>query len=170
MLQAILQRGGIATRNEIASEIMSRDVLQLGHYRRNIVHPMPGKRLVRDGILEFDGETYQLAPPFDALTRSQQLELIAVCEQRIEDHIESYGDQFAGRNDDPVPGSVRYEVLKRAGGRCELCGVSHEEVPLDVDHILPRSKGGSNDEGNLKYSAALVMLKRATQTPPISVK
>lgn len=150
MLQVVLRQSGAATRDEIASEIMSRDVLQLEHYRRNIVHPMPGKRLVRDGILKFDGDTYRLASPFDNLSPSMQLELIAACEHRIEDHIKSCGDQFAGRSDDPVPGSVRYEVLKRAGGRCELCGVSHEEVPLDVDHIVPRSKNGPNIESNLQ--------------------
>ena len=50
MLQAVLRRDGTATRDEIATEIMSRDVLQLEHYRRNIVHPMPGKRLVRGVI------------------------------------------------------------------------------------------------------------------------
>ncbi len=59
MLQAVLQRGGTATREEIATEIMSRDVLQLEHYRRKVVHPMPGRRLVRDGILELDGDDYR---------------------------------------------------------------------------------------------------------------
>ena len=94
MLQSVLREGGSATRDEVAAEIMARDQLQLEHYRKKVVHPMPGKRLVRDGILEFDGEAYKLAPPFDALSRSQQLELIAVCERRIEEHLETYGDQF----------------------------------------------------------------------------
>ena len=150
MLQTVLRQGGIATRDEIAAEIMSRDLLQLEHYRKKIVHLMPGKWLVRDGILEFDGDAYRLAPPFDTLTRSEQLELMAACEHRIEAHLEIYGDQFENNIDDPVSGSLRYEVLKRSGGRCELCGVSHEEVRLDVDHIVPRSKGGSNDESNLQ--------------------
>ena len=150
MLQAVLRGGGVATRNEVAAEIMSRDLLQLEHYRKKIVHPMPGKRLVRDGILEFDGENYRFAPPFDALTRSQHLELMAACEHRIEAHLEVYGDQFGNNTDNAVPGSVRYQVLKRAGGRCELCGASHTEVQLDVDHIVPRSKGGPNDISNLQ--------------------
>jgi diadenosine tetraphosphate (Ap4A) HIT family hydrolase len=41
-------------------------------------------------------------------------------------------------------------VLKRARGRCELCGVSNEVKALEVDHILPRNHGGSDDISNLQ--------------------
>ncbi|MEI7606904.1 MAG: HIT domain-containing protein [Rhodospirillaceae bacterium] len=150
MLQAVLKRRGVATKEEIAADIVGRDVLQHEHYRRNIVDEMPGKRLVRDGALVKDGNAYRLAPPFDRLRESERLELIAECERQIEDFVTRFGDRFGNRNDDPVPGSLRYEVLKRAGGRCELCGASHEEVPLDVDHILPRARGGNNDVANLQ--------------------
>jgi 5-methylcytosine-specific restriction endonuclease McrA len=40
---------------------------------------------------------------------------------------------------------LRYQVLSRAKGRCELCGISKDEKALDVDHIVPRSKGGADD-------------------------
>ena len=43
-----------------------------------------------------------------------------------------------------VPGRDRYETLKGAGFRCELCGVSAEERALDVDHIHPRKGGAAN--------------------------
>jgi ATP adenylyltransferase len=49
-----------------------------------------------------------------------------------------------------IPGSVRYNTFKRAAGRCELCGVPHEERALDVDHIVPRSEGGTDDPDNLQ--------------------
>ena len=51
---------------------------------------------------------------------------------------------------------LRYEALKRAGKRCELCGVEEGDsnyenrLPLHVDHIVQRSKGGSNDIENLQ--------------------
>lgn len=47
-----------------------------------------------------------------------------------------------------VPGTVRYEVLKRAKFRCELCGISAEEKALEVDHIIPRKKKGKSDISN----------------------
>lgn len=150
MLQAVLSRGGQAKKEEIAADFLARDQLQLEHYRRNIVDRMPGVRMERDGILVREDDNYRMAEPFVGLTQSQRLELIAVCERRIEEHIAKSGNPFADRNLDPVPGNSRYEVLKRAGGRCELCGVSHIEVQLDVDHIVPRKKGGTNEDNNLQ--------------------
>jgi ATP adenylyltransferase len=45
---------------------------------------------------------------------------------------------------------VRYQVLTQAKGRCELCGIPAEQKALDVDHIVPRNKGGSDDISNLQ--------------------
>ena len=33
---------------------------------------------------------------------------------------------------------------------CQLCGISIKKKPLEVDHIIPRNKGGSDDESNLQ--------------------
>ena len=49
-----------------------------------------------------------------------------------------------------VPGRLRYDTLKRAGFRCELCGISADERALDVDHILPRKHGGTDNPENLQ--------------------
>jgi ATP adenylyltransferase len=49
-----------------------------------------------------------------------------------------------------LSGSLRYEVLKRAGFRCELCGISADERAIEVDHILPRRHGGEDDPTNLQ--------------------
>jgi len=49
-----------------------------------------------------------------------------------------------------LSGSLRYEVLKRAGRRCELCGISADERAIEVDHIIPRKHGGEDDLTNLQ--------------------
>jgi ATP adenylyltransferase len=49
-----------------------------------------------------------------------------------------------------VSGSIRYNVLKRAKHRCELCGGHDDQVALHVDHIIPRSKGGPDNINNFQ--------------------
>lgn len=48
--------------------------------------------------------------------------------------------------------SLRYDILKRDGFRCVLCGRSAREhgVELEVDHIIPVSKGGKTEPDNLR--------------------
>lgn len=44
---------------------------------------------------------------------------------------------------------IRFEVFKRDGFQCAYCGKTPPEVALEVDHIEPKSKGGSDDINNL---------------------
>ena len=46
-----------------------------------------------------------------------------------------------------IPDSVRAAVIVRDGGRCRSC---HSAVNLQIDHIIPRSKGGTSEESNLQ--------------------
>lgn len=45
--------------------------------------------------------------------------------------------------------NLRFEILQRDFYTCQYCGASAPTVTLHVDHILPRSAGGSNDRSNL---------------------
>ncbi len=49
-----------------------------------------------------------------------------------------------------ISGKLRYVVLERAGFHCELCGVSADERALEVERILPRKYGGSDEIENLQ--------------------
>lgn len=55
---------------------------------------------------------------------------------------------------EPIPKSTRFAVLKRDRFRCKYCGISAEEAdePLQIDHVKPVSKGGTNDIINLVAS------------------
>ena len=46
-----------------------------------------------------------------------------------------------------IPDPVRAEVLLRDGARCRKCRTA---VNLEVDHIIPVSKGGKTEESNLQ--------------------
>ena len=47
--------------------------------------------------------------------------------------------------------SLRYEILKRDGFRCQICGATAKEgAKLQVDHIVPVSKNGKTVASNLR--------------------
>ncbi len=149
MLLTVLRSGGAANKEQIAREFLQRDSNQIDYYRRRVVHPMPGTRLVRDGLLAKEKDVYSLIGVLADLDERQSQEVEEILEKRIKDHLEMR-NPFGDSNLDAVPGSLRFEVLRRAGGRCELCGASSKDIQIDVDHIVPRAKGGSNKITNLQ--------------------
>jgi ATP adenylyltransferase len=145
MVRTLLENSGNADKSLIAKNISSYDISQQEYYQ-SIVDKMVGRVLRNNGIVEKNNSKYSLLG-FDDLTKNDIAELIAICDQKLADFIEKRGDKIflhRSKNRKPVPGSIRYEVLKRAKGRCELCGVSNEEKALEVDHIVPKNKGGKD--------------------------
>lgn len=47
--------------------------------------------------------------------------------------------------------ALRFRILKRDGYRCQMCGRNAKDhgAILEVDHIVPRAKGGTDDPTNL---------------------
>ena len=48
---------------------------------------------------------------------------------------------------EPLSGDVRWKIFKRDGYACVRCG---SDSDLTIDHITPRSRGGSDEESNLQ--------------------
>jgi hypothetical protein len=48
-----------------------------------------------------------------------------------------------------IPKKLRFEVFKRDSFACQYCGRKAPEVILEIDHIKPHSKGGTDDLLNL---------------------
>lgn len=44
---------------------------------------------------------------------------------------------------------LRFSIFTRDGYTCRYCGKQAGDVILHIDHIIPVSKGGTNDESNL---------------------
>ena len=49
-----------------------------------------------------------------------------------------------------VSNAMRFSIYKRDGYRCRMCGISERFANLEVDHIIPISKGGKSTYDNLQ--------------------
>ncbi|MCZ6676543.1 MAG: RNA-guided endonuclease IscB, partial [Candidatus Poribacteria bacterium] len=57
---------------------------------------------------------------------------------------------------------VREYLLEKYSRTCAYCGVT--DVPLEIEHILPKSRGGSNRVSNLTIACTDCNLKKGNQT------
>lgn len=149
MIKKILDNGGQATDNDIANALLQYDPSQIEYYQ-SITNNMVGKVLRKHKIVEKEKKLYKLVD-FDKLTQLQIEELKNICNNKVDAYIKKRGDAIWNHrttNRVPVSGSIRYEVLKRASFRCELCGISAIEKALEVDHITPKNLGGEDSINN----------------------
>ena len=49
-----------------------------------------------------------------------------------------------------VSNRIRFAIYKRDGYRCKMCGKSGDNNNLEIDHIIPISKGGKSTFDNLQ--------------------
>ncbi len=92
-------------------------------YYKIITKQMPGRVLKNRGVVSQDSNSYTLN--ISDLTVGQRSELISLCNNKIEEYAETRGGErkiWLHRMKSPsyVPGTLRYEVLKKAKGLFEL--------------------------------------------------
>jgi len=150
LIKSLIECDGMATLRQLAHSFLSQDESQLLYYE-NRIRQMPVPVLAKHGVVNRSGQLIKLN--VDKLTFKQKAQLKALCDQKIQEFLEKRGLatwDYRLLEMEPVPDTVRYDVLRRAGGKCELCGCSSKERPIHVDHILPRSRKGKNDIDNLQ--------------------
>ena len=157
MLISLLKNGGEASVTQIAKALLEQDVSQIEYYEL-ITKNMVGRVLTENkGVTERikDGryvKGYRI-PSFEELTAREIENLQMLCERKIETYVAKRGDRVWSHRKKSagyISGTVRYEVLKRAKFRCELCGISADRKALEVDHILPRNLGGHDVLSNFQ--------------------
>ena len=143
MIRSLLKNKGKANTQKIAKDLLAYDVSQVEYYQQ-ITKNMVGKVLTNNrGITSKEDDIYSLNG-FEKLSKEEQQELISLCEERINKYIDERGEKIWQHR----RLSSRDEVLRRAGTRCESCGISIKDRALEVDHIHPVSKGGRNEISN----------------------
>ena len=155
MIRLLLESGNQATVRQLALGFVGVDEAQIRLYEERI-KKMPVRVLRNHGVVQVEDDLVKLN--VERLTYEERAELKATCEQKISDFIQQRGlDPYGPYLLDfaSVSERVRYDVLKRDDGRCVLCGASSRDgVRLEVDHIVPRSNGGSNEPSNLQTLCA----------------
>jgi len=152
VIQFLARAGGAATLHQLAAEMSAADEAAVSFYS-NKISTMPVKVLKERGVVTKTGELVSLN--IENLTYDQRATLSAACEARIAHFLKERGTEIWSGFIEvaPVPGNIRYEVLSR-DRKCQLCGRGPEDAILQVDHIVPRAHGGSNDPSNLQVLCA----------------
>ena len=76
--------------------------------------------LSNHGLVERDGNSYRLKLDVGSLTEAERNELVRLCDDALVRYLERRGRAAFDHRRTAlgyVSGSIRYEVLKRAGGR-----------------------------------------------------
>ena len=156
MLAELLRSGGSSSVKEIAAAISAHDPSPTEYYSE-IAKNMVGRVLADHGIISKEKLGRKVTgfklEGLNDLTEAQIAELVALCETKLDEYLKVRGLRIwdhRRKSAGALSGTLKYEVLKRAKFRCELCGISAEEKALEVDHIVPRRHGGTDEISNLQ--------------------
>ena len=125
MLMSILQNGGKSSVQQIAKEFLIRDESQIDYYS-HITKVMPTKVLSNHGIVKREKQDISLVG-YENLSQEEIESLIDACQTRLDDYLEEQGQkpfEYRRKSAGYISGTLRYEILKKAKFRCELCGIS----------------------------------------------
>ena len=155
LIQSLVESGGQATLRELAVKFLSEEEAEIQEMMKTIkkmpVHVLSAKNKSRKKpiVEEKDGVVRLLAKPADLKERA---EILGACAQRLHDYVAKRGEGIWDHKwlDSPTGGSMRFKVLEAGGRRCALCGITSKDRALDVDHIVPHSKGGPSTFENLQ--------------------
>ena len=76
-------------------------------------------------------------------------EMVTISQKIIKDKLNGLGKRKK-KIRDPIEHRLRHEVFKRNEYKCVECGKGKKETTLHVDHIIPVTRGGSDELDNLQ--------------------
>jgi 5-methylcytosine-specific restriction endonuclease McrA len=132
----LLERGGSSTKRDLARTLSGYDE-EVQEYYEKILMRWPKITLTKHSIVSYERRRALFSLSFNLDNEILVEKAKALCEYKIREWIEQ---KKPYRSAARLGASVRYRVLKAARGKCELCGVSSKIVPIDIDHIVPRSQ------------------------------
>lgn len=148
IIKHLILSGGLAKLEEIAKELTTLDEEAVEDYIQKLkIHPKAV--LKKHGIAEIQEDAYELLMDLG----DSKENLLKICDEKIALFMEQRGIE-PGR---PSGWGAKRVKLLKEHPYCTLCGArpgKNSEVELDIDHIEPVSKGGSDEESNLQVLCA----------------
>ena len=120
-------------------------------------------------FLEYRPGALKLKGVGEACFLQLKMALLKTGHQYDQDNFEDIENKIAALRSTPTGQALRFRVLARDSFTCQYCGASPRKdiaVTLQVDHVKPRSKGGSWKEENLTTACVDCNVgKGATEIP-----
>lgn len=132
----LLEQDGSAGKTELARVLSGYDK-SIQTYYEKILMRWPKITLTKHEIVEYDKKDKCFSLRFRLDNPLKVAQIKDLCEQKIRDWLERRNQKDNG---DSVDASKRFRVLKASRGKCELCGISAKLTPIDIDHIVPRTR------------------------------
>lgn len=117
-------------RDELAKELLVEDRFSVGNAVQTLMR-WPKRTLEKHGIIRYDrtNRRFELLVEFES--DEYRDNVVSVCTSAISTWRQKEGKKVSSRF---------YAVVESAGGRCQACGILGSIRPIDVDHIIPRSR------------------------------
>jgi hypothetical protein len=166
MLMELLGRRSPAPAQDVARRILGEDVTQIEVYTERVKR-MVGKVLTGNGITRYERGTYDLVGG-EELSDVEREELLKLCRQRLDAFREQRGEEVgylltqkpaaSGTGAATAPRSAARSksgcspgprAAANAAAQAVAWQTQHQRA-LEVDHIVPRNQGGSDDLSNLQ--------------------
>ena len=136
VIKALLLNNGQSSKDALAAALADYDIAVRDYYHKVLMR-WPKITHTKHSVIKYENNGKQFILNCNLDDEDQRLKTVALCDAKIEEWIE----RTKTREKDPVANaSVRYRVLKNAGGKCELCGIPSSLRPIDIDHVIPQSK------------------------------
>jgi ATP adenylyltransferase len=145
VIKNLILNNGEVSLDKIAEELSQKDPESQQYYKNKLV-VYPKQVLANHKIAQLKEDKFRFNEDL-IVEETEKEEIINICELKLKEYYEKHPID-EGKNDGW--GRKRIILLEQHPF-CSLCGAKPgADIELDIDHILPASKGGSDDLENLQ--------------------
>ena len=147
VIKFLIKNDGKASLREIAKYLASIDEEIIAYYMQRL-KVYPKEVLQKHGVakIEKGSDSFEVIDGLKIEEKEKQ-EIEVICDDKIGNWI---ADNVDVERTSSGWGKIRHQMISDHRF-CALCGLTPDDgVKLDIDHIIPKSKGGGNERENLQ--------------------